>query len=132
MDEFEEDLGPADGAAPADDGTPKKAREWGMWVHLSNLVHYVAWPVSIVAPIVLWQIKKDELPGVDAHGKRAVNWAISYSIYLIASGLLCLILIGIPLLIAVVVCGVVFPIMAGIKANNGVEWEYPLCIRFLR
>ena len=28
--------------------------------------------------------------------------------------------------------GIVFPIIAGVKANNGELWEYPLTIKFLK
>jgi uncharacterized Tic20 family protein len=39
-------------------------------------------------------------------------------------------IIGIPLLVAVAVLSIVFPIVAAIKASNGEVWKYPLTIRF--
>jgi uncharacterized Tic20 family protein len=30
---------------------------------------------------VTWQLKKDELPGIDAHARDAVNWIISVMLY---------------------------------------------------
>jgi uncharacterized Tic20 family protein len=41
------------------------------------------------------------------------------------------VLIGIPLLWALLVVGIIFPIIGGIKANDGVLWKYPLSISFL-
>jgi uncharacterized protein len=41
-------------------------------------------------------------------------------------------IIGIPLLIALGLVSVTFPIVAAIKANNGVVWKYPLSISFLK
>jgi hypothetical protein len=34
--------------------------------------------------------------------------------------------------IALVVCAIVFPIVGGIKANNGEVWRYPLSIAFFK
>jgi len=42
------------------------------------------------------------------------------------------VLIGIPLLIALGVIGVIFPVIGGVKANDGVVWRYPLSIQFLQ
>jgi uncharacterized protein len=86
---------------------------------------------GLILPIVLWQVKKNELPGVDVHGKIVVNWIISEILYMIAGIALCFICIGIPLVIALAVMGIVFPIVGGIKANNGEAWPYPLSIRWL-
>jgi len=44
--------------------------------------------------------------------------------------MLFVVLIGIPLLIALAILAIVFPIVAAIKANNGQVWKYPLSIPF--
>ena len=112
--------------------TEKQTRLWGMILHLSILSNFIVPLAGIIAPIVIWQMKKTELPGMDAHGKNAVNWVISAFIY----GLVCIplifLLIGIPILIALAVLSVVFPIIAGIKSNSGETWKYPISIRFLK
>jgi uncharacterized Tic20 family protein len=61
-----------------------------------------------------------------------VNWLISCLIYGAVSLVLCLVLIGFLGFIALFVMGVAFPIIGGIKANNGELWEYPLTIKFLK
>src|SRR5215204_1737478 len=101
-------------------------KQMGMFLHLSQLINIIIPPVGIIAPIVLWQMKKDEMPALDAHGKMIVNWLISSIIYAIISGILTLVIVGIFGLLAVGVLSVVFPIIGGIKANNGELWEYPL------
>ena len=110
----------------------KDERTWGMFLHLSMLASFVIPLLGLLAPIVNWQMKKDQLPIIDEHGKNAVNWLISAAIYFAVGFVLWLLLIGIPIVIAVMVCSVVFPIMAGIKANNGEVWKYPLTISFLK
>jgi uncharacterized Tic20 family protein len=111
--------------------TPEQ-KQMGMFLHLSQLLNVVLPPAGIVVPIILWQIKKDEMRALDAHGKMVVNWLISSLIYFVVSLILTIVLIGILGLIALAVMSVVFPIIGGIKANNGAFWEYPLTIKFLK
>ena len=67
---------------------------------------------------------------LDAHGRRAANWLISFVIYSVMGIVLSFVIIGIPLLIVLAICSVVFPILAGLKANNGELWDYPGAIEF--
>ena len=110
----------------------QQVRLWGMIMHLSQLANYLLPVAGIVAPIVLWQVKKTELPELDAHGKMIVNWLLSFMIYFFVSFLLVFIFIGFLFLAALFVLSIVFPIIGGIKANNGELWKYPLSITFFR
>lgn len=107
-------------------------KQMGMFLHLSQLLNLILPPAGIIVPIVLWQMKKEETPALDAHGKMVVNWLISSLIYFAVSGVLCIILIGFLGLLALGIMSIVFPIIGGIKANNGELWEYPLTIKFLK
>ena len=104
----------------------------GMFLHLSQLANVIFFPIGIVAPILLWQTQKEKIPALDAHGKMVVNWMISSTIYAVVSIVLCLILVVFLMLIALAIVGILFPIIGGIKANNGELWQYPLAIRFLK
>jgi len=110
-----------------------QAKQWAMFLHLSMLAGFII-PVigTVVPPIILWQLKKDEMPWIDAHGKNAVNWIISAFIYLVVCIMLSVIFIGILLAGVLFTLGMIFPIVAGIKANNGEVWKYPLAIQFLK
>ncbi len=111
----------------------KDACMWAMICHLAGLAAIVI-PVigNIVAPLIIWQIKKDDFPFVDEQGKEAVNFQISMSIY----GLICIplffICVGPFLLAAVGVVDLVFLLIAAVKANNGQHYRYPLTIRFIK
>ncbi len=107
-------------------------KQMGMFIHLSQLANLIIPPVGLIAPIVLWQMKKDEMPALDRHGKMITNWLISSLIYGVVSGVLVLLIFGIFLLIALGLLGIIFPIVGAIKANNGEYWEYPLTIKFLK
>jgi uncharacterized protein len=111
--------------------TPEQ-KQMGLFLHLSQLANLIVPFAGIVIPIVIWQTQKDKTPALDAHGKMVVNWIISSVIYAVASIVLAFVLIGFLTLFAVAIMGIVFPIIGGIKANNGELWEYPLTIKFLK
>ena len=113
----------------------KDARMLSMFCHLGGLAALLPiLPVvgGIIAPLIIWQIKKDEHPFVDEQGKEAVNFQISILIYELVAILLLFACIGIPLLPAVIVFDIVFLVIAAIKANDGLHYRYPLCIRFIK
>jgi uncharacterized protein len=108
-----------------------EARHWALALHFSLLAGYVIPFAGLVIPICIWQIKKGEFPVLNDHGKNAMNGILSYLLYVFVGIALSLVLIGIPILIIVGLASVAFPIIAGIKANNGKVWSYPFTIRFL-
>lgn len=110
----------------------RKTRQMAMFLHLSMLAGFIIPFAGLLVPILIWQMKRDELPLIDAHGKNAVNWIISGLIYTVICLVLSFLLIGIPLSIALGVVSIVFPIMAAIKGNNGEVWTYPLAISFFK
>lgn len=104
-------------------------RRYAMLLHLSLLAGYLVPLAGFVLPIVIWQIKKDELPALDEHGRNAVNWLITSVIAWAAVILMFVTLVLIPVAILLsIVLGVVtvaFPIVAAIKADGGQAWRYP-------
>jgi uncharacterized Tic20 family protein len=110
----------------------KQTRQWAFLLHLSIWAGFVLPVAGLAVPIAIWQLKKSDLPGIDQHGKNAVNWIISKLIYFVICLVLCFVIIGIPLLIALGAVGVIFPLIAAIKANNGEVWKYPMAITFVK
>ncbi len=110
----------------------KEANQWAMFVHFSLFAGYLIPLAGLILPIILWQIKKDQYPFVDIHGKIVVNWIISLIIYSAISAVLVFFLIGFIGLAILCAISIIFPIIGGIKANQGEVWEYPLSIRFIR
>lgn len=105
-------------------------RTWAMILHFSQFAGYAVPFAGFLAPIVIWQLKKDESPELDLHGRIVANWMLSNLIYAFVCALLAIFGIGILGLIVFGVLGVLFPIIGGIKANSGEAWRYPLSIRF--
>lgn len=108
------------------------ANFWGMMLHFSVFASYVIPIAGVIVPIVIWQMKKEEMPIIDAHGKVVLNAIISFLIYGAVAGLLTLVFVGFLLLMVLAALGIIFPIIGGIKANNGEVWPYPLTIQFIK
>lgn len=109
----------------------KATREWAMYLHLSLLSGFVILVAGFIAPIIIWQVKKDELPEIDVHGKIVTNWIISSLIYTVVSIFLVFLVIGIPCLMVLGILNIAYPIIGGLKANQGEVWRYPLSIQFI-
>ena len=104
---------------------------WTVGLHLSQFAGYAVPLAGFVVPIVIWQVVKDDYPEIDEHGRTIANWIISHLLYILISGLLVFVGIGIPLLIVLGILGIVFPIIGAIRASAGRCWSYPLTIEFL-
>ena len=119
--------------SPGSKEISKEARMWAMICHLAGLVGMlIPGTGNIVAPLVVWQIKKEDSPFIDEQGKEAVNFQISISLYLLISIFLCVICVGAFLVAATLFFFFVFSLIAVVKANNGFHYRYPLVIRFIK
>jgi len=128
---------PPDPSAPSPAPPPplpsKDEKLWAMLCHLSALVLFLGVAFgNIIAPLVIWLVKKDELPLVDDQGREALNFQISITIYLIVAAISMFVLIGIVLVPAVMLFDLVMVIIAALKANDGIAYRYPLCIRLIQ
>ena len=85
-----------------------------------------------IGPLVIWLIQKDKHPSIDAHGKEALNFQITVAICAAVAAVLVIVIIGFFLLAAVGVANLVFCIIAGVAANEGKPYRYPLTFRFIK
>jgi uncharacterized Tic20 family protein len=113
-------------------------RQWGMFAHLSALLGLLVGGMTFLGPLIVWLMKKDESRFVDYHGKEALNFHLNILIYTLvllgvgfATCFIGFIVTG-PLLLALAVYAIVMPIIAGIKANEGKLYEYPLTFRIIK
>ena len=117
-----EDNKPAQSTAPARD---RETNQWAMFLHFSILAGWIVPLGGLIVPILIWQLKKDELPGIVPHAHVVINWIITSLVYAVICFVLTFVLIGILGFIALGLATVVFAIIGGIKANEGTLWEYP-------
>jgi len=133
MDQTNERTPPEAGPVPAPvQMDERQASTYAMFCHLSAMAVWVGIPFgNIIGPLVLWLIKKDDHPFIDEQGREALNFQINVTLAMIVSGLLCIILIGLPMLLAVVVVGFIFTIVGAVRAASGEHYRYPVGIRFI-
>lgn len=99
---------------------------------MAILAHILTLVAGFIAPLVIYLVKKDESDYVREHAAESLNFQISVFLYVIASIVLMLLIVGIFLLIAVGIGAMVLTIVATIKASEGKIYRYPLTIRFIR
>lgn len=108
------------------------SKTWGMLCHVVTFAGYLFPFGNIIAPFIVWQLKKDQSEFVDYHGKESVNFQITVTIAMIAAIPLILVVIGIFMLIAIPILEIVLVIIAAVKASNGEYYRYPLTLRLIK
>ena len=110
-----------------------------MWCHLSALSGFVVPFGTVLGPLLVWQIKKNEFPSVEAHGKAAMNFQLTVLIALVAGGIIgfilsffCVGFLVFLILPPIALCAVIFAIIAGLKANEGVDYNYPYSLKLVK
>jgi uncharacterized Tic20 family protein len=106
-------------------------RTWDVLCHVSALAGFVVPFGNILGPLIIWLIKRNEIPSVEAHGKESLNFQISVLIYMAVSAVLMLVLVGVFLMVIVGITAIVLVIIASVKASNGELYRYPLTIRLI-
>lgn len=107
-------------------------------MNLAFLVPSFGWIISII----MWVVGKDQSEYVNAKGKDLLNWIISVMIYSLGISIVVIIMaiiLNILAVIAVCVSAVglglfviICPIIAGVKAINNQDWNYPLTIQLIK
>jgi uncharacterized protein len=101
-----------------------------MIAHLSALAGLVI-GLNWLGPLIVYLVKKDEHPFIADQSREALNFNLSVFIYIIASAILIILVVGLLLLPAVAIAWLVLTIIAAVRANNGEAYRYPLTIRLV-
>ena len=133
--------GPAPNAAPPVAPYPqglaspatKEENTWAMVAHISALAGLTGIPfANVVAPLIVWLVKKDTMPFVDDQGKESLNFQITVTIALLICVPLLFVLIGFLLMPIIGLVALIFTIIAAVAANNGQAYRYPMCLRIIK
>jgi uncharacterized Tic20 family protein len=117
---------------PATTSTPTADNSLAVVMHILGLAGFVFPFGNIIAPLILWLVKRSTSPLLDRTGKEVLNFQISFTIYAAIAGVLFFVLVGFLILPAIAILWLVFIIIAAIKTGNGEEYRYPLTIRMLQ
>ena len=109
----------------------REEKIWATLCHLAGLVFFIP-GFNLLAPLLIWLIKKEESRYIDYHGKEALNFQLSILLYALISSLLLLIIVGLPLMLVLGVLDIIFIIVASVNAFDAKLYQYPLSIRFIK
>ena len=113
-------------------GSDKDLRTWSIILHLSVLSGLAVPMAGLIVPVVIYLLKKEQLPALTPHAHVVFNWLISAIIYAVISFILTFVGIGILMLMILAVLSLIFPIIGAIKASEGTVWPYPLSIKLFK
>lgn len=113
-------------ASPGESSTEQ--RTLALLVHLSGVV------ASVLVPLIVWLIHKDKTDRnfLNDQCKEALNFQITILIAYVICWVLAIIVVGTLLLPLVWLVNLVFCIVAGVKANEGVAYRYPFALRLVK
>lgn len=109
----------------------KRPGSWAALIHLSVFAGYAVPIAGFVAPLLLWQVRKDD-PFIDAHGRIVMNAIFSFLIWAVVSLVLVFFVVGVAMLWGLGILVVVLPLVGAVRAFQGKVWEYPATFTFFR
>jgi uncharacterized Tic20 family protein len=125
---------PIDYSPPAAAGMPyvgppptQDEKTMGMLAHLLAIVTW------FVGPLIIWMMKKDQSPFVNDQGREALNFQITIAIAGVGIFIIGLLTcVGMLLWPALFIVNLVFCLMAGLKAKDGIAYRYPFTLRLIK
>ncbi len=115
----------------------KEECKWAMACHLSALSGFLIPFGNVIGPLVVWICKKNQSEFVNEHGKTALNFQLTLTIFIFGSLLLSvlnsfLLMVLIPVVAILSIYNLFIIITSGIKANNGEYVEISLSSRIIK
>lgn len=123
-----------DGGDELPPGFPSNTeRNWAVFCHLGGFGLYLL-PFAfghVLVPLAIWLLKRNESPYVDYHGREALNFQISVTLYGIVAGVLAFVLVGFLLLAVLAAFQFVLMVVASVRASQGELYRYPFTLRLV-
>jgi uncharacterized Tic20 family protein len=127
-------------ARVVDEQASADERHSAAWVHRASLIGMLiafftagfGTPIVLLVVAVMWLARRTESPFVDDHGREAVNFLISLTIYAVLAWTLAVILIGFVLMPFIAILAIVGTWNGMKAAERGEYFRYPACIRLLQ
>jgi len=110
-------------------GAPLSDADQRLWAMLSHIGAIV---LGFIAPLVIWLIYKGRGQFVEEQAKESLNFQILVAIAYVIGTVTSVIGIGFIIIPVVWVAALVFEIIAGLAANKGEAYRYPLNWRLIK
>tara|TARA_R110002020_G_scaffold164057_14_gene350440 strand:- start:1965 stop:2315 length:351 start_codon:yes stop_codon:yes gene_type:complete len=106
---------------------PQEDRTIALITHLSGII------AGFIVPLIIWLINKDkpEKSWLTGQAKEALNFQITLLLAYIVCMVLSFVLIGALLMPLVWIASLVLMILAGVAANKGEDYRYPVALRLI-
>jgi uncharacterized protein len=95
--------------------------------NIAVLSHLLCFIAPLLAPLIIYLLKKDESTFVAAHAKESLNFQITMTLIV-----LLITIVGIFLLWLVGLVSMILVIVATIKANDKKLYRYPFSLRVIK
>lgn len=112
--------------------TNPEAKNMGALVHAVSFAGYIIPLGSVLGPLIVWLMKRDEFAFANECGKSCLNFKISVMLYAFVCMLLMFVGVGFILIGALALFDIVCTILAIIRATEGKVYQYPMSIKFLK
>lgn len=93
------------------------------------LTHFSAMFAWVLGPLIIYIVSNDQF--VKDNAATALDWQISFTLWIILSIILSFVLIGFIGFILFPLLDIIFIIMAAVKASDGEVWDYPLTLKIV-
>jgi uncharacterized Tic20 family protein len=109
-------------------GASQEDKTLALLTHLSGII------LSFIVPLVIWLTNKDKSDKafLNDQAKEALNFQITIAIAWVIAAVLSVVLIGFLLYPIILIVNLIFCILAGVKANEGVAYRYPFALRLIK
>ncbi|HTF12659.1 MAG TPA: DUF4870 domain-containing protein [Asanoa sp.] len=121
------------GAAPSGYANSEE-KTWALVAHLGGaaLAFFSAGTLGWIAPLVSLLAKGNTSPTVRAHAVAALNFQIVWAIVAVIGWATACLVIGFIIFPIATLIAVIFGIIAGVKANEGQLYRYPLSVSIIK
>jgi uncharacterized protein len=99
---------------------------WSMLAHMGGII------IGFIAPLIVMLTKGNESPYTRYHSVEALNFQITMAIGWIVAGVLTLLFIGFLLYPVLLIANIAFCIIAGLAAQKGEPYRYPVALRLVK
>lgn len=115
-------------APPPVGGAPQEDKTVALLTHLSGII------LGFIVPLVIWLTNKEKSgkEWLNDQAKEALNFQITIAIAWVIAIVLSFIAIGFLLYPVIWIVNLIFCILGGMKANEGVAYRYPFALRLIK
>jgi len=112
--------------APEQPLNPSDEKTYAIVIHVLGIFF------NFIPALIGYLVWKDRGPFIRSHTASALNFQLTMLIAMIVGYITLIIVVGVFIILAVYVVTIVFSIIAAMRANQGLEYKYPMSIPFVK